>query len=496
MKKCAFSLMLLLLISCSEDQAPKTILYGEFTSDDSTKIPSEIYLKYTNHLNIVYEQVLFDTLKVKDGKFLAEYDTEEALKLYATDNCANSYFRKNIFLFPSDSLRVDIHADTSGEITLTFNSGQKALFNKIANELYNFGDDLGRYFAYNENRDELHFSNDSLKKVKMDYLLHYSPELDSKEKESKLYKEKLSKEEFKYIKSLIDTEWAWNKVDNTLMTQFWTYYEETVDTFDFFEYNSLDKNSQFDNLYPYTALIKRMGNIETYRVLAQTTSDSGRLNPNDRLLARYKYLKTKYTGIEQDIMISEMLSRKLKYYTSLDFFHLADSLRKIYTDQNKKSLFTDNLESYAKKIEKMLPGNKAPDLTQVDINGDTLSLSDFKGKVVYIDFWGLGCGPCMQEMEPTRKLEEKYINEENLVFIKISNSSKRNFQANLDYVIKEKLGGINIVTADDVASKSFLVGGIPRYFLIDKSGNIANPNAPRPSSLEKLSIELDSLLSL
>jgi thiol-disulfide isomerase/thioredoxin len=50
----------------------------------------------------------------------------------------------------------------------------------------------------------------------------------------------------------------------------------------------------------------------------------------------------------------------------------------------------------------------APDFTLTDINGAKLSLSDYKGKVVLLDFWASWCGPCRIEIPWFVQMQEKY----------------------------------------------------------------------------------------
>ena len=53
-------------------------------------------------------------------------------------------------------------------------------------------------------------------------------------------------------------------------------------------------------------------------------------------------------------------------------------------------------------------GDKAPDFAMASINGDTIRLSQFKGKSVLIDFWASWCGPCMMLAPTVAQIAEEY----------------------------------------------------------------------------------------
>src|ERR1051325_2293974 len=53
-------------------------------------------------------------------------------------------------------------------------------------------------------------------------------------------------------------------------------------------------------------------------------------------------------------------------------------------------------------------GQTAPEITGVTPNGDTLSLSQLKGKIVLIDFWASWCGPCRKSNPKVVKLYNKF----------------------------------------------------------------------------------------
>jgi thiol-disulfide isomerase/thioredoxin len=60
------------------------------------------------------------------------------------------------------------------------------------------------------------------------------------------------------------------------------------------------------------------------------------------------------------------------------------------------------------KAPKYSKGNVAPNFTSITPNGDEMSLSDFKGKYVLLDFWGSWCGPCRAENPSIVELYTKY----------------------------------------------------------------------------------------
>ena len=93
----------------------------------------------------------------------------------------------------------------------------------------------------------------------------------------------------------------------------------------------------------------------------------------------------------------------------------------LVTDSQKKrwQRIEDN---FAENMEKKKPIN----FTFPDAEGNDVSLSDFRGKVVYIDIWATWCGPCKKEMPAMKALEAEYKDNKDIVFMGISVDASKN----------------------------------------------------------------------
>jgi len=122
-------------------------------------------------------------------------------------------------------------------------------------------------------------------------------------------------------------------------------------------------------------------------------------------------------------------------------------------------------------------------LDLVDTLGRPVSLSDFKGKVVYVDFWASWCGPCRAMMPASKELHEKLTEKQKkeIVFLYISiDATSENWKRGIH---DNDIQGVNVNSPGNWSSKAcsyFQINSIPRYMIIDKKGNIVDFNAKRP----------------
>lgn len=173
------------------------------------------------------------------------------------------------------------------------------------------------------------------------------------------------------------------------------------------------------------------------------------------------------------------------------------TIEKIYKNYNfqkveEKPAKTAKTEN---KTQKSSPNNSK--LTLTSLEGKTVKLSDFKGKIIYVDIWASWCGPCRQQMPYSEELKKKLTSEQKkkIVFLYISiDDNETNWKNAIE---QNKIEGVNTISKGGWKSevvKYFGISSIPRYVIIDKKGNIVDENAKRPSD-ETLFDDLINLIS-
>jgi cytochrome c biogenesis protein CcmG/thiol:disulfide interchange protein DsbE len=117
-------------------------------------------------------------------------------------------------------------------------------------------------------------------------------------------------------------------------------------------------------------------------------------------------------------------------------------------------------------------GSTAPEFELADLSGKKVHLSDFKGKVVILDFWATWCGPCRMEIPEFVKLQDKY-RDKGLEIVGLSLDSDGE-SAVRPFAAKHGINYTMLLANDDTARQYGGIAGIPTTFVLDRQGKVAN----------------------
>lgn len=194
------------------------------------------------------------------------------------------------------------------------------------------------------------------------------------------------------------------------------------------------------------------------------------------------YLLLYFKNIESQI-VSPKLKEKFAYdigkYSLMDIQDLEVVYQKIISliqTPEKRNEIT----AIYNKIKLLEVGNLSPDFKFKDKSGKTYQLSDFKGKYIYIDVWATWCGPCLGEIPALKKLTDTLASKD-IVFVSICVFDEKASWEKM--VEKKQLKGVQLYAEPGENSfvDEYMIQGIPRFILLDKSGRIIDANAKRPS---------------
>jgi peroxiredoxin len=134
-------------------------------------------------------------------------------------------------------------------------------------------------------------------------------------------------------------------------------------------------------------------------------------------------------------------------------------------------LFSVNILYSQNYLEKNLlkKDNIAPVFSLLTASGDSINLSDYKGKVVILDFWYVGCSPCVKAYRDIKALEEK-LGKDKFVIIGMNPVTRKN--KILRYIKKGKYNDTVAICSKTIRDQ-YKVKAYPTIYVISKQGKIA-----------------------
>ena len=118
-------------------------------------------------------------------------------------------------------------------------------------------------------------------------------------------------------------------------------------------------------------------------------------------------------------------------------------------------------------------GSPAPSFSLYDDSGKTVSLDDFSGKVVFLNFWATWCPPCLVEMPSIEKLNQKF-RDKGLVVLGISESGKSEEKNVKHFHERVSLSFPILNDWQSEVSDRYGVSQLPLTVIIDRQGKIVD----------------------
>jgi peroxiredoxin len=136
---------------------------------------------------------------------------------------------------------------------------------------------------------------------------------------------------------------------------------------------------------------------------------------------------------------------------------------------------------------------KAPDFALKDATGATVKLSEYRGKVVLLNFWATWCGPCQIEIPWFIDFQQQY-QDSNFVIVGVSLDDD-GWKSVKPYVEKKKINYRVVIGTEELSQLYGGVDSLPTTFIIDREGRIASKHEGLISKSDYLNEIVDLLKS-
>ena len=151
---------------------------------------------------------------------------------------------------------------------------------------------------------------------------------------------------------------------------------------------------------------------------------------------------------------------------------------------------TELAESYERNADLLdeLIGKPVPDFSAIDLNGDSIALQDYRGKVILLNFWAMWYSLGLTEMPYLKKVYDTYKDEG---FDIIGISLDYDEPKLRDYIQESGIPGRQIldnINSENSIARQYGIRGVPATFLIDREGKLITHEA-RGMDLEKFVVE-------
>ncbi len=488
-------IVMLLTTSCRPhakiETGEPTKITGRITGAEYDEIIFNVMKEYT----LAWDKEEYKAKVNEDGSFAIDIDAYTMAP--TTVSLGNTSNIANIYLIPGDELDIEIvfkKADEGTQEAEQEESEPQVSFKGEMADVQRFFTGLKEKFPYDEDYYKYFYNSYDYKAAKnywnsrRDSQLVYFDEL--------FKNSTLPLQVMREAKNEIIYEWAENRTYYLLYHYFWKVNDHEPIELDGNDYdylkeiainNPLSKSSQ-----SYLQFLTYYQQLINWRATSKWEEYPGY---EKALNAFVELANAELNGLSRDVVLAAKFSDDLKNYGDPDKIKLI----KKHIDEFGKMVeypeFYDmTLDLYAERMV-LMPGKPAFNFTIQDFEGNDVSLSDFAGKVVYLDIWSLGCGPCLKEIPFAKKLHKEFENQDDMVFLSISLDNRYKDHA-YKYIKKKEMPGVHLLASlkkDKELRKEYMYSGIPYYALIGRDGNFIEPDMTRPSNEKTKQKLIDAL---
>jgi peroxiredoxin len=112
----------------------------------------------------------------------------------------------------------------------------------------------------------------------------------------------------------------------------------------------------------------------------------------------------------------------------------------------------------------------APDFSLKDLSGNTVKLSDYKGKVVILNFWAVWCRYCKEEMPDLNELNKELAKDNNAVILAVDAQESADTVKN--YLSANNIDLKVLLDSDGAITQKYGISGFPTTFIVNKDGSL------------------------
>lgn len=117
-------------------------------------------------------------------------------------------------------------------------------------------------------------------------------------------------------------------------------------------------------------------------------------------------------------------------------------------------------------------GNKimAPDFNLKDLDGNTVKLSDYRGKIVILNFWAVWCKYCKLEMPDLNELNNELVKDGKAVILAVDSQESRSTVKS--YLDKNNIKLKVLLDSDGALTQTYGISGFPTTFILNTDGSV------------------------